>query len=115
MSSYRIGISGISGPGRHGADPGEQDFAQEFTVDLEVTVDVEDDVLEATADYAALADEVRRVISEESHVLLETLAEAVARAVFDYQNVVEVIATVHKPGAAQSLGIDDVWAEAIVS
>ena len=115
MSNYRFGISGISAPGRHGANAGEQDFAQEFTVDLEVTVDVEYDDLESTADYSSLADEVRRVIAEESHVLLETVADSVARAVFEYQNVVEVVATVHKPGAAQSLGVDDVWAEAIVS
>jgi dihydroneopterin aldolase/2-amino-4-hydroxy-6-hydroxymethyldihydropteridine diphosphokinase len=115
MSNCRVGISGISAQGRHGANPGEQDFAQEFTVDLEVTVDVEDDVIEATADYSALADEVRRVVAEESHILLETLADSVARAVFEFQNVVQVVATVHKPGAAQSLGVDDIWAEAIVS
>lgn len=115
MSSYRVGISGISAQGRHGANPGEQDFAQEFIIDLEVAVDVEDDVIEATADYSALADEARRVVAEESHILLETLADSVARAVFGYQNVVEVVATVHKPGAAQSLGVGDIWAEAIVS
>ena len=115
MSNYRIGISGISAEGRHGANPGEQDFAQEFTADLEVTVDVGDDVIGATADYGSLADEVRRVIAEESHVLLETLADSVARAVFACPNVVEVVATVHKPGAAQALGIEDVWAEAIIS
>jgi dihydroneopterin aldolase len=55
------------------------------------------------------------VVAEQSHVLLETLADSVARAVFEFQNVVQVVATVHKPGAAQSLGVDDIWAEAIVS
>lgn len=115
MSHCRVGISGISAQGRHGANPGEQDFTQEFIVDLEVTVDVEYDVIEATADYSALAAEVLRVVAEQSHVLLETLADSVARAVFEFQNVVQVVATVHKPGAAQSLGVDDIWAEAIVS
>lgn len=111
MSTYRVGIYGISEPGRHGANPGERDFAQDFTVDLEVTLEVEDDTIEATADYSVLVDEARRVVAAESHVLLETLAGSVARAVFEYQNVVGVVATVHKPGAAQALGVDDVWAE----
>ena len=115
MSNHRVAIDGISAQGRHGANPGELDFVQAFIVDLEVTVDVQDDVLEATADYAALADEARRVVAEESHVLLETLAASVARAVFGYPNVVRVTAVVHKPGAAKSMGVEDVWAEAIVS
>ena len=115
MNSYRIGISSISAQGRHGANSGERDFPQEFTVDLEVTVGVEDDAIEETADYSIIIEEVRRVVAEESHVLLETLADAVARAVFEYMNVIEVVATVHKPGAALALGVEDIWAEAIVS
>ena len=112
MSTFRVGISGISTQGRHGANLGERDFAQEFIVDLEVTVDVEDDQIYATADYALLVEEARRVVAEESHVLLESLANSIASAVFDYQHVVEVVVTVHKPGAAGSLGVDDIWAEA---
>lgn len=115
MSEYRIQISGVAAQGRHGANPGERDFPQAFVVDLDVTVDVEDDVVEATADYAVLIQAAREVVERESYELLETLADAVARAVFAYQNVVHVVATIHKPGAAEALGVDDILAEAVIA
>jgi dihydroneopterin aldolase len=56
-----------------------------------------------------MAATVRSVIEEESFVLLETLAAAVAQAVFEAnEHVMEVVATVHKPGAAKTIGVDDV-------
>jgi dihydroneopterin aldolase len=100
--------------GRHGANPGERDEAQEFVVDLAVTVDVAGDGLDRTVDYRALADLVRDTVAETSFVLLESLAEAVAEAVSQLPPVAEVTATVHKPGAAEHMGLDDVAAEATV-
>jgi len=115
MSEYAVSIKGILAQGRHGSNPGERDFAQDFVVDLYVTVgDVGTDSLDETADYAALALVAREVVERESFVLLEMLAEAVARAVFGYPKVVRVVAVVHKPAAAESLGVDDVCAEAVV-
>ena len=115
MASARIFLRGIRAGGRHGANPGERDTAQEFVVDLEVTVDLGDgDDLDGTIDYRVVANAVRDVVRSTSFVLVESLAKAVAREVFGLPRVVGVVAVVHKPGAASSLGVDDVAVEAIV-
>jgi dihydroneopterin aldolase/2-amino-4-hydroxy-6-hydroxymethyldihydropteridine diphosphokinase len=114
VSRAIVSLSGIEAWGRHGANEGEQLEAQPFLVDLEVALTVEDDALEATADYRALAEAVRAAVAGASVTLLETLADSVARAVFAFESVEEVTATVHKPRAAESLGVVDVAASATV-
>ncbi|MEX0992267.1 MAG: dihydroneopterin aldolase [Actinomycetota bacterium] len=114
MSESLLRLSGIAAEGYHGADPGEKLESQPFVVDLAVTVEVDGRAIEDTADYSALIATAREVVERESHDLLETLAESVARAVFGFQNVVAVVAVVHKPRAAELLGVDDVSAEAFV-
>ena len=115
MSSSRIILLGIRASGRHGANPGEQLEAQEFVIDLDLTVDVHGDDIDATTDYRGIAGVARGVVTERSYQLLETIAEEVARAVFGLGGVERCTATVHKPRAAASLGIDDVAAEATVA
>ena len=112
MGSARILLSGITALGRHGANPGERLEAQEFSVDIDVSLEFGGDTLDRTLDYRGIADVVRDTVAETSFVLLESLAEAVARAIYEYSQVLEVTATVHKPGAAESMGLDDVAAEA---
>jgi dihydroneopterin aldolase len=112
MNTYLITIDGISEQGRHGVNPGEKLEYQEFVADLEVTVDVGEDAIEETIDYGVLISVTREVIARTSFDLLETLAHAIARAVFEYQNVIHVAVTVHKPGAAAALGVDDISAQA---
>ncbi len=73
------------------------------------------DAIDATTDYRAIAGEARAAIENNSYQLLETLAEEVARAVYGLEGVFRVVAVVHKPGAAQSLGIDDVSCEAVIA
>jgi len=114
MNRFVVSLSGIRASGRHGVDPAERKEAQEFVVDLEVVVAVEGDDLEDTADYRALAQATREVVETQSFALLETLADAVARSAFQYEAVEEVIAVVHKPRVADSLGLDDVSATATV-
>ena len=115
MPSARVYLSGIRATGRHGANPGERLEAQEFVVDLDVTLDVDGDSLDDTVDYRAVADAARDAVASTSFQLLESLAEAVARAVYQWSNVVRVTAVVHKPRAAEHMGVDDVAAEATVS
>jgi dihydroneopterin aldolase len=110
----RLSLRGLRAEGRHGATPGERDAPQPFLVDLEIEVSPRRDALELTADYREVVLAARRVIEEESHVLLETMAEAVARAVWEVPGVEVVRATVHKPNAAEKLGLDDVAAHAVV-
>jgi FolB domain-containing protein len=111
----RIVLSGIRASGRHGANPGERLQAQDFVVDLDVIVERDDDDdLNATIDYRVIAQTARDCVAGTSFVLVESLAEAVAREVFGQDRVTQAIATVHKPAAAASLGVDDVAVEAIV-
>lgn len=112
MNTYLITVLGISAMGRHGVNPGEKLEPQEFVADLEVTVEVDEDVIEDTIDYGVLVQVTREVIERTSFDLVETLAHAIARAVFEYQNVIHVAVTVHKPGAAAMLGVDDVSVQA---
>ncbi len=114
MSEYVLRLNGIAARGYHGADPGEKLEAQPFVVDLAVTVDVRGGTVEDTADYAALIAAAREVVERESHDLLESLADSIARAVFGFQNVIAVSAVVHKPRVADLLGVEDVSAEAFV-
>ncbi len=113
MTTARILLTGIRADGRHGANPGERDAPQAFAVDLDVLIDMgDDDELEDTVDYRVLVDAARGVVEGGSFVLLESLADAVARALFGLEHVQRVVATVHKPGAAANLGLVDVAAEA---
>jgi dihydroneopterin aldolase len=107
-------VQGIRASGKHGANPGERDVPQEFVVDLEIVVEVDTDDLEHTVDYASTTALVQEVVRDDSYVLLETLADAVASAVFESSTLaLEVTATVHKPGAAAALGVDDVFVDSM--
>lgn len=109
---FRLFLSGIRAEGRHGANPGEKEQPQPFVIDLEVIVEVPVDQLEDTADYDAIVAETRRVVQEESHELIETLAASIGASVFDLdEDVMQVLVTVHKPRAAEALGIEDVAAQ----
>ena len=110
----RVTVNGIVAEGRHGANPGERDAPQEFLIDLDVVLDIDTDSLDHTLDYRAAADVARDVVAGTSFALLESLAQAVARAIYAFEPVVRVTAVVHKPGAAEALGTDDIAAEAIV-
>ena len=112
MPSSRISLRGIRAKGRHGANPGERDRAQDFVVDLDIEVMVAADELERTVDYRLLANAARDAVANSSFVLLESLAEQVALAVQRLEGVASVTATVHKPGAAARMGVADVSARA---
>jgi dihydroneopterin aldolase len=58
-----------------------------------------------------VVERVRRTVEGSSFVLLESLAEAVASDLFDLDPVLRATALVHKPNAARSLDVGDVYAE----
>jgi len=108
----RLFLTGITAAGRHGANPGEKDVAQDFVVDLDVEVDVGRDDLAATADYRELIRIVRGTVTDRSFELLESIAHAVAAAVLEHEGVTRVSAVVHKPAAARSTRVQGVAAAA---
>ena len=74
----------------HGANPGEQDLAQNFTVDLEIEIDVIADELDQTADYEKLANLVKEHISNNSYKLIETMAYNIASEIGKMDKVIIV-------------------------
>jgi len=114
VSTTRLFLTGIGASGRHGANPGEKDSAQEFVVDLDVEVSVASDGLEGTADYRDLIAAAREVVERGSFDLLESLALAIAEAVGARPGVVRATAIVHKPAAARSNQVQGVAAAATV-
>jgi dihydroneopterin aldolase len=82
-------------------------------VDLELAVDPSGDSIDQTGDYRAVTATARGIVEDESHVLIETLAERIATAVALIEGVISCRAVVHKPEAAARLGVEDVSAEAI--
>ncbi|HEV8681766.1 MAG TPA: dihydroneopterin aldolase [Actinomycetota bacterium] len=107
-----VRISGIGAEGRHGVLEWERERAQAFVVDLEVEVDAAGDDLTTTADYARIVPTVQDLVSGESYWLIETLARRIAEVVARMDGVRSCRATVHKPEAAETLGVADVSAEA---
>jgi 7,8-dihydroneopterin aldolase/epimerase/oxygenase len=114
MDELRIELTGIPTEGRHGANPGERDFPQAFVVDLDVLIEYSEDSLDTTLDYRILPQVVKDTVASSSFDLLESLALAVASAMFEYPTVLEATATVHKPGAAKNMSVADVAASATV-
>lgn len=105
-----IVVRGIEAQGRHGL-PGERDNPQPFVADVEIIGDLAPaaaaDSIDATIDYATVAEEVREVIVNESYELLEALADAIAARVISIgANSVRV--RVSKPRSARLLGVEQI-------
>jgi dihydroneopterin aldolase len=107
-----VRVRGLRAEGRHGARASERRAPQPFVVDLELVVDAEDDDLATTGDYRAVVAAAREVVERESVALIETLAGRIAGAVGALPGVRSCRAIVHKPLAAERLGVADVSAEA---
>ncbi|MDQ6613721.1 MAG: dihydroneopterin aldolase [Actinomycetota bacterium] len=98
----RIELRGIRALGVHGLRPEEQDRAQPFAVDLDLTLDLrrpgESDDLAHTVDYGALAEAVVVEIAGTPAALLERLAERIATRVLTLtaDRATSVTVTLHK-------------------
>jgi dihydroneopterin aldolase len=111
-----IKITGISAKGFHGVFPSERKKGQKFIVDVELNislVNLKDD-LSKTVNYAEVAQMAHDNITGDPVLLIETLAENIARLVLKkYKNVKQVKVVVHKPKAPISLKFKDVSVEII--
>jgi dihydroneopterin aldolase len=94
-----VEISGLEVSATHGVNKSERDTPQPFLFD--VTLDVPEpaeDAIDATVDYRAVRDLVRRVAGQQSFRLLESLAAATADALAAQFAVDAVTVRVRKPG-----------------
>lgn len=78
----RIELRGLRASGVHGVLPEERVQAQPFEVDLDIEADLSraasSDDLSDTIDYGRVVDAAARVITDESHQLLERIAARIA-------------------------------------
>ena len=99
----RLTLAGMAFRGRHGVLEHERTDPQPFVVDVEMSIDAaaaaSRDDLADTVDYAAVFDCVRRVVEDESHRLIETLAETIARELLVRFPLGEIEVRVRKPDA----------------
>ena len=111
-ASDRIHVLGIRGTGFHGVLPEERQYGQEFSIDIELRLDLRaagsTDELSETVDYSALAAATLALIEGEPCSLIETLAERVADMALSHDLVDEVCVTVHKPNAPVGVQFSDV-------
>jgi dihydroneopterin aldolase len=83
----RIVLEGMVFSGRHGAQAGEREHAQDFTVDVEIESDLSlpgrTDQLADTVDYTRLRAIAKAVIEGDPVSLIETLAARIAEGILD--------------------------------
>lgn len=99
-----IRINGITGYGYHGVFPEERKNGQNFSVDVELILNLEkaskSDDLKDTVDYGAICELVMTAITGTPYQLIEKLAGVIADEILIAHKLVEIVlVTVHKPSA----------------
>ena len=106
-----INIIGITANGFHGVIPKERSDGQKFIVDAQLKVNLKNlkDNLEKTVNYAAVAELINEHIVGDPVLLIETLAENIAKSILkEFKRVRQVTITVHKPQAPIPVAFGDV-------
>jgi len=107
-----ISLTGLQVLAKHGVLASEKENEQLFVVDVDLGLDLaeagDSDDLSATVDYGVLAERIHHVVSDESHDLIETIAESVAAEVLSDGRIETVRVTVHKPNAPIDRTFEDV-------
>ncbi len=109
-----IKIAGIEDKGFHGVLEKERKRGQKFLVDVELYLSLKNlnDQLNKTVNYAQVAQVVNDQITGESRMLIETLAEDIAKQILKkFKKIKKVKVTVHKPNAPIPLKFKDVSVE----
>ena len=111
-----IKITGISAKGFHGVFESERKKGQKFIVDIELSINLTNlnDDLSKTINYAEVAQIAHDNITGNPVLLIETLAENIAKSVLNkYKKTKQVKVIVHKPKAPLTLKFKDVSVEII--
>lgn len=90
----------------------EQNAPRPLILDLEMGVDIREaaasDRIRDAVDYSAVADEIVKLAAARRFQLIETLAETIARKVFERFPITTLRLSIGKPGAidtAQTVGV----------
>lgn len=109
-----IKISGIEAKGFNGVLEKERKRGQKFLVDVELYLPLKNlnDQLNKTVNYAEVAQVVKNQITGDPRMLIETLAEDIAREILKkFKRIKRVKVVVHKPNAPIPLKFKDVSVE----
>jgi 7,8-dihydroneopterin aldolase/epimerase/oxygenase len=108
----RIEIKGIEVLARHGVLEHEKREPQIFRIDLTLYLDLSaagaSDDLADTVDYGTLVRVTHDLVQDESHDLIEAVADQIATNLLAEHPVDRVTVTVHKPQAPIPLTFKDV-------
>lgn len=109
----RIEIRGLKAMGKHGVRDFEKTRPQPFIIDAILEVDTRDagksDDLEDTVSYSTVVTIIAGVIEGEHSDLIEHLAQRIAEAVLQHDELIQSIdLTVRKPHAMVSAHVTDV-------
>ncbi len=94
-------LHGLSLSGKHGVMPRERKVEQEFILDITAKMDTRaaaaSDNLTDTADYVRFRDIAENVIQNESHYLIERVADRIAARILEDTRIREVTVSIRKP------------------
>ncbi len=115
VSSYRIRLDGIRFRARHGVSDAERYLLQDFVVDLEVALPVQElpnsDERSCVYDYDALASLVVQEGTRTSYKLLETLAQQLLGRVLADTPALSATVRLRKFGPPTTASVDTVAIE----
>ena len=111
--SDQIILTGVHGFGYHGLFDHERRNGQDFFVDVALTADLiqasVSDSIDDTINYGAISDLVVHEITTDPVNLIEKLAGRIAQRILnDYERVLQVTVTVHKPQAPVDAQLKDI-------
>ena len=94
-------LNGLSINGKHGVMPRERKIEQEFIIDIAAKVDTSaaaaSDALADTVDYVRFRDIAEDVIKNESHYLIERVADRIATRILEDARIQEITIKIRKP------------------
>lgn len=98
----RMKLTGMAFYGKHGVFEEERTLGQRWFVDLDMQIDLREagmtDDLNQSINYALIYDAVKLVMEQESHQLVETLAERIAALLLGtFSKINEITVRVIKP------------------
>ena len=111
----KIGLTGMTFYGRHGATQEEKASPQEFIVDIEILKDLQKsgntDHLDDTIDYSKVYMVIKSIVEETSFNLIEGISDAIATKILDTFHVNKVIIKLTKSNAPMGGSHQNAWVE----
>ncbi|MBV9159360.1 MAG: dihydroneopterin aldolase [Candidatus Kaiserbacteria bacterium] len=97
----RVFLNDLRLRGKHGVNPDERVYEQEFVIDIVAHVDTKtaaaSDELTDAVNYVQFSKIAQEVVEQESFYLIERLADTIAKRILEDARITTVEVTVRKP------------------